>query len=361
MKLITLNHDLPDLRMSAGLSYLMDDQNAGTLLQSPGLVRFLDMAPLPRFDFKNSHPEHRILIVRPGGIGDLLQLTPLLRFLSGEGRRVTVSACRENHDVVPLRFCNVIDYPIPASRLEDWDAFLALEDLVEMGGKANEMHMADLYLDFAGVNPEFIEDRSCWVPGRAHHRRRHLPPPSFAESYHIGIHAQASAPARRWSRMNQFLELVHNETEWHLHLYGAPGEVVCNVRSDRVHNHSEEEPAWKLADTLDHMQTEIHGFVGVDSGLLTAAGGMGVPSVGIFASFRGDLRCRYHESVTVMQMQAECAPCFHHQRVSYFPKNRPCSTLGRCPVIDSLMPQQVLASLRERIEGGKNFNHRVIG
>ena len=349
---ITLSRDFPRLDMLAGHEYLVEDCNAGQLMQDPGLVESIAQRSEPGF-----YPravDGRVLITRPGGIGDLLFLTPLIHYLSTEcGMEVHVCACRDYWPVLEHNphVHALHDYPMRAWEADDFHSHLWLENAVEGGGPANALHMADLFAHLAGVKFPKGFSRNCrvWVEGFSGAREINADwrKGKFA-GQSIGLHVTASSPSRRYTRFNELLQLILSETDWDVHLYGAPGEITLTDETGRVYNHTEG-GGLALGATLRHL-SHLDGFIGVDSGLLHAAGGMGIPSVGLYAAFPGELRTKYHPSVTVIQARAACAPCYHHGRMTQFVPGAPCAVARRCVVLDSIHPMRIVDNLRQSLD-----------
>lgn len=352
MKTLVLTRPCPDFASIALVPVLMDDANAGQMLQDPGLVADIAEYPVAEFRPDDIRYGDKILLVRAGGIGDLLFMTPLIRRLSYVfGAQVYVCTCREYFEMLEANphVAGVLEYPPLVSDLEGFAQVLFLENVIEGSRLAESLHAVDLIFRRANMEIGLTQNLACEVWGRDGIPLRAGTGPRLADAdgrVHIGFHATASQPVRRYSRFNQLLELVHNQTDWDLHLYGGPTDTVFRGSSNRVHNHAVE--GLSIVETFEHMRG-LDGFVGVDSALLHAAGGMGLPSVGIFGSFKGELRCKYHDSVTVLQASGGCAPCFWHGRMGKFPHKGPCVAAGRCVVIDSIPPQAILEALRDRL------------
>ena len=341
----TLSKDFPRLNMLAGYEYLLEDCNAGQLLQYPGLVEILAQRWEPGF-----YPravDGRVLITRPGGIGDLLFLTPLIHYLAREcGMKVHVCTCRnywpilkQNPDVHALH-----DYPMRSWEADDFHSHLWLENAVEGGGPATELHMADLFAHLAGISfpKDFPKHCRVYPCKKTYNAANEVPNPQA-----IGLHVTASQAARQYTRFNELLEIILQSTDWRVHIYGAPGEVTLTDTTGRVVNHTAA-PGLTLSETIAHLAT-LDGFIGVDSGLLHAAGGLGIPSVGLYAAFPGELRTKYHPSITVIQARAACAPCYHHGRMTLFVPNAPCAVARRCVVLDSIHPLRIVGTLQQAL------------
>ena len=335
---ITLSKAFPALRMEANIPYIVEDVNAGQLMQLPDLVTHLRKLEVPRIqDVYQAGPP--IVITRPGGIGDLLQLTPLIERLARHGHSVHVCTCRSFWPVIinNPHVDGLHEYPMQAREFAETPNHIWLENAIEGNADAETLHMADVFFKAAGFRVESSFPMHCRVyPSTINPKTQRVS---------IGLHLSASARNRQYNRGAELIDLILAETDWDIDIYGAPGEIITES-DERIHNHSAE--GFTLEQTLNHM-TSLHGFVGVDSGLLHAAGGLEIPGVALYAAFPGELRCKYHPSIAVIQAQASCAPCFHHQRFSAWPAKCPGAQHNRCVVLDAISPRRILEELKIQI------------
>jgi ADP-heptose:LPS heptosyltransferase len=346
---ITLSQRFAPFHMEAGIPYVIEDVNAGQLMQIPGLVHHIEKRPLPDIA-ADYQPGKLILITRPGGIGDLLMLTPLIEQLSRTGHSVHVCTSKTFFPVLASNphVDGIHEYPMTAADFAQTPNHIWLENAIEGNPDAEHLHMVDVFFKLASQKPSPGLSLHCRVypnPLPESSIRVH-PCSSVVDSSprHIGLHLTASARNRQYNRGAELLDLLLAQTDYHLHLYGAPGEVSSQP-NDRVHNHTQGKKPFTLAQTLDHLAT-LDGFIGVDSGLLHAAGGLDIPSVSLYAAFPGDLRTRYHKRTAVIQAESQCSPCFHHQRLTAFPAHCPGAGAGRCVVLDAISPQRIIETLK---------------
>lgn len=116
--------------------------------------------PLPPVD--EIPPKSRILIIRAGGIGDVLMATPLIRQLRQKlGPDASLRlACFDQH--TPLFEKNpdldgVTSQPLTLAQVLEADYYLIFQD---SGGTMIRTHMIDFYLRCAGFDPGAITDKT---------------------------------------------------------------------------------------------------------------------------------------------------------------------------------------------------------
>lgn len=109
-------------------------------------------------DFK---PSDRVLIIRGGGIGDVLMCTPVFRIIKDHlppGSQLMLSTFKNN---IPLFETNphldaVLPQPLTLATLLEADCYL------EFSAPASEIsrtHMTDFYLKMAGIDPAGVTDK----------------------------------------------------------------------------------------------------------------------------------------------------------------------------------------------------------
>jgi len=271
----TLSAPFAPFAMSEGIPYMLEDVNAGQFMQIPGMVEAVEMLPAPRGIVD---PGSIVVIHRPGGIGDLLMLTPLIEHLARRGFSVHVCTSKTFFPVLAHNphVDGLHTYPMTEADFRQTPNHIWMENAIEGNPDAEDLHMVDVFFRCAGY--------ACAPVGFPLHCRlypRQVMPQT--EGIHMGLHLTASARNRQYNRGAELVDTILEETPAHVHLYGAPGEI--NARPDpRVHNHTAGPKPFTLEQTLSHIQT-LSGFVGVDSGLLHAAGGYGVPCVALYAAF----------------------------------------------------------------------------
>ncbi|MEW6667475.1 MAG: glycosyltransferase family 9 protein [Thermodesulfobacteriota bacterium] len=117
--------------------------------------------PMPLCDLKEIKKPGRVLLVRGGGIGDVLMATPAIRELRKalpEGSSLTLATFRSN---IPLFAGNpfidrVIAEPMTLAEILGMDYYMEFNDQC---GLMSRVHLTDFYLSALGLDPAAVEDK----------------------------------------------------------------------------------------------------------------------------------------------------------------------------------------------------------
>lgn len=368
------------VRLQKGAEYLFFDKGVGPVLEwgeraevrSTTLVEEGLMGLFLKILSGRLDTLERLLVVRPGAMGDLLFLTPLLRWLKGvrgDGLEITVCCARQwaqifegNDDVT-----GVMPYPprVDETR-EGYDAIFWWE------GIAPEMNMVDAVFKVAGVDPAEVPPgmkELVWRVTECEARWANLLAPR-TQARRAGVHGMSSSLCRNWDFGKlQAVILTLLERGWEVYVFGAPGEAQFTEELPGLVNLTAADPALGLRQSAALMQM-CDVFLGPDSGPLHLAGALGVPAVGLFGPIASDLRVRYARSITGIDGEGECAGCgWHELPMMPFPmgsvkgkanhewtrrgtngngkKDWPCARSGRCEVLAGIDHGMVIERMLE--------------
>ena len=118
--------------------------------------------PRPLLSSSQIQKSARVMILRGGGIGDVLMSIPAIRELKRhlpDGTHITLSTFRSN---VPLfenipELDSVTAQPMTMAQFMEADYYAEFKD---PNSEMSSMHMIDFYLKSIGFNPEKIQDKS---------------------------------------------------------------------------------------------------------------------------------------------------------------------------------------------------------
>lgn len=337
-------------------SYLVDNVNAGELMmRNPGTIT-AQQAPNPSpiagiLDAPEASSP-RILVIRVGGYGDLLFLTPVFRYIKSilPNARIAVSCYHEfaqalgnNPDVA-----EIIAYPVPLGTLEQFDAVVPLENTVE-GEK--EEHAVDRYFREFGINPSDIaeEDKRCiyhptdkeqsgaisTFPTRLDEKGNAIP--------RLGVQAVASAMCRTYphDQLAAVCQMLHMKG-WEIFFFGAERTLQIAER-ERVTNLTLRALTFRQSAAV---LTTCDVVLAPDSALAHLAGALDLPCVALYGPFPWKLRTAYHPKTMALEGRGPCAPCFHHVAGrNHWPENGPCAKTGRCEVLASINPSRIASKI----------------
>jgi ADP-heptose:LPS heptosyltransferase len=354
MHLVTVTEPITGVNRLAVGSYLADNANAGELLaRHPESVR-IELAPNPApisaLDFTPGGKPKRILVIRAGGFSDLLFLTPVFRHLKADEPSLHIAvACfpefsavlEHNPDVA-----QIVQYPVPLSILETFDAVVPLENTVDTD---HEHHTTDRYFLEFGIAAPIVpaSDKACryhltdkeragalsFFPTKLDEKGDAIP--------RLGVQVAASSMCRTYphDQLAAACQMLH-ERGWEIFFFGPPKSIAIDERAGLVNLTLRSLNFRQSAAIL----TTCDVVLAPDSALAQLAGALDLPCVALYGPTPWRLRSAYHPKTIALQGTGPCAPCFHTGRTHY-PENGPCAKSGRCDVLASIKPGRLAAKV----------------
>ena len=285
-------------------------------------------------------------IVRPGGIGDIVFLSPFVREMKARHpeAKVVLFAFPRFHEVGKGIFNDIEPYPMHADRLRELAALVWLENVVENNPEGEKKPYFELLCERFGFRPESQELDWKILPEEANFARDKYPK---GDKPRIGIQCYASSPARSWPakpHLSHFVNLCV-KNGWQPFLFGKPGEIKGTIQGTvnlSQHGLNLRQSAAVL-DTCDVV-------VAPDSALCHIGAALKKPVVALYGSFPWQFRTAGQPTVRAITGQAECAPCFWHGRLSKWPKGKPCATTDHCKAMADISPERVILEVKKRLE-----------
>jgi len=267
-----------------------------------------------------------LLLFRYGGWGDLLFLTPLLRYLDTRypGHGGLVVACGRQYESIYAHnphVRRVLTYPVRLSEFERHDYHLFFEGTLETSADP-DLHAVDLFARHAGVGDVGDRRLDFAVPEADAAKAKNILRNELLFQKNdprplVGIHVHASSPVRNYPP-DRTLALARELV--------AAGCLVLLLGSAR--DRAEADSAYKEGPPLMDLYNLCGRFktmaltaaivarldllVGPDSSLVHVAGALDVPTVALYGPFPGAVRTRYYPRCVTLEGEAPCAPCFTH-------------------------------------------------
>lgn len=323
--------------------YLLTDINAADLLQWAGRGQ---MRPLPEgrpFDESKDWSGKKILFMRPGGFGDLILLTPVLRELKRRWPDCTIGVSTMRHyscvfNGLPF-VTGILRYPLPVAEANQFDAWIMLENAVELNPRARQIHMTDLFAEITGLSS--IQDKQpayrVSVQELNWCREQY---PRKAGVRRLCVAPGASTPSRVFPIPLFGAVIGEFVTKgWEVLVLGTPQDLGDfkikpheGLRNLTEFNHTFRQSCAVMnnADCL----------LGNDSAMVHVAGALGTPAVALYGPFPWALRTAYSHSVTALQGRCPVSPCFHHVNLTkrnFFPDNCPSASRNYCEALGGKM------------------------
>jgi ADP-heptose:LPS heptosyltransferase len=304
----------------------------------------------------------RLICWRTGGIGDMMFLSPVFRYLKRKYPTCFIrmaSGCKE-----PLENLPEIDelYPMPfdSKLLEDCDYHLMFQGIIESSNeKSKSTHATDMFFSYFSIDSTHFpaEDKKPRLVFKAEEMKwleNELKNLKVTEKdFIVGIQMETSAPLRNYPRENfkAIIDVLAQEENVKVFLIGSAQQTpLAQFLKGNLANVIP-------AVTYDVRKSTIllnryNIIIAPDSFVIQAAGALNKPLIGLYGPFSSEVRMKYFRNAIGMEPKVVCSPCYKHDFracIKGFPS--PCFTL--------LTSEDVLEAvdyLRNKYYGG-HFNY----
>jgi ADP-heptose:LPS heptosyltransferase len=373
MHLFTPCHDLFDGLMRVGHVYLIDSQWSAELSAQGHCqwsAAFIDQRP--GINAVPDNTTRSILILRAGGYGDLLFMTPVLAELRRRfpALEITVATHVHTRDALhhpALADIKVIDYPAQLIDLPKYDIISS----AELIASADMTYDASAYfaqtlglitqeqLAATDIHPrqgppiEFSlkplyqvadEDRAqAWAAFPRHDGRAR-----------IGIQTESSVKNRTYpvDMTAQLIEQLIALDGCDVFTFGYPSPKAVSLPHFYPLQCLPEPPDFRTSCAI---LSTMDAVIAPDSSLCHVAGALDIPTVALFGPFHWRQRTSNMPSVRAIQGAARCAPCqWHLTNNQHYPPDKACShfvgPIGQqrqrgCSALASIDPDRIRTTL----------------
>jgi hypothetical protein len=336
------NVQVAHLLFPKGVRCLTEDVNVGEIMamrQERFTAQPFALLPVKSGD---------LLVVAPGGWGDLMFLEPVLRGwrVNNPDTRLGLTVGTEHHHIFDGLGLNyeLVPYPVPQDTVYAFDSnVFAAEMLIH---RNPGVHPTDIYAEALGLELQDKRPRYKISLEESEFAKKELPKTGRPR---IGMHVRATALCRTYPHQVPLLEALLSKRKYEVVLFGAHGEAQADDSAELGLVNLCNRPLTFRQSTA--LLSTCDGFIAPDSGLLHVAGALGVPTVALFGPFGWKERTIYYPSVQALQGHARCAPCHHHKRAGReWPEGGPCEQTGYCVALADITPQRIVTKLESMLE-----------
>lgn len=336
--------------------YLVEDVAGAQLLVMAGGGRMTPFAApayraklQPEFDYADK----KILLVRAGGFGDLVLLTPVLREIKRRWPTCILQVSTMGHYAPVLAMLPCVDaivpYPVPAEVAAECAATIFYENAIERNPRAEVLHATELFAEIAGLPaPADLKPEYRVKPSEAIWAQEAYPRINGTRRVCVQVGASAALRVYPQKQMGAAVGALLKRG-WEVFLLGAQGEIKLPDGSRTgLRNLSLAGLTFRQSCAVI---SQADCLLGGDSAMVHIAGALDVPAVALYGPFLATLRTAHSPSVHAIQGKAGCRPCFHHVNVARrdnFPPHCPSASKGHCQVLASIPPEHVAAAV-ERV------------
>jgi ADP-heptose:LPS heptosyltransferase len=282
--------------------------------------------------FKNVYRPYRgqdltnktLLVWRQGGIGDLLFISPNLRYLKDRYPSCKILFASAPQYQSMLRswpfIDSVLDLPFSMSKLSSADYHTIFEGVIERTYEAQTVNAYNLFSKWMGLDlpDELLIPHQEPIEDNLLKCKKILSDWGIDEKSFILIQMRASSPIRTprqilWKRLiDKLLEdgypIVFTDSK---KMAKSVNTFISTskYKESKVFNFSEHSDEVIDSIALASMAKLV---IGPDSSLIHIAESVGTKSFGIFGPFSGDVRLSTYKNCDWIDAKCHCAPCWQH-------------------------------------------------
>ncbi len=262
-----------------------------------------------------------VLFVRHGGIGDIICTFPsVLALRARHPDAVFVYSVQQAFKGI-VKMGRVADYivehdwseALPKVRFKDYDVAYQpwLEDESPQGRA--HVHLVDDFAQTLQVTPVSRQPRLYVSTGLSRALGEKLAPFRRQTKFLFGIHVGPSWPVREWSPAGWtgLVSRLRQNFDCTVFQLGSDVDTARGpVRAPRIPGTEDWVGKLSLEQTAAAL-AQLDLFIGIDSGLLHAAGAVGTPVVGLFGAINPRLRLPPGTPAISATSEVACLACHH--------------------------------------------------
>lgn len=338
MRIITPEQDLAydkATTLKAGVGYVVEPRASGALLMRLDGLASVEGCELPAYNRNENYNGKTLTILRAGGIGDILLITPLIEAIQAEWPEAKLEVCCANRCKLAVHpLCSHLPYPAPHSELLKRDAVLNLTDSVEGEYDLHAVHAFGTRAGFHGLPLKLTFQNDKALAGDMLIRY-----PKRAKA-RVGIQMKASSRVRIYPYMSEVIAgLIAKEVE--VVLFDEPEATTVLGKSDLILNGSKEK--WELEESIALLES-CDLVIAPDSAFIHFGCALNVATLGLYGSFHYSKRATIGNPKNFfLQAGGDCAPCNHHGCGGLkWPKAGPCNRSGVCDVLAGIPAERIV-------------------
>lgn len=259
--------------------------------------------------YKGEPLDGKTLIVwRTGGIGDLMFLTPALRWLKKQYPtcKITAATAPQNVDIL---FGNpsidqTLLLPLKADVLRTSDYYQFFEGLIENNSHAQVMNAYDLFMEALSIDSSKVpqEEKIPFVARNEIFRQKMINrffPGGKSDILTIGIQVASSTPVRDWpSERVEYLAQLYIDRGYLPVFLGSKKEQIVvgqfRLKGKFITTAGETTSLQELIGVMELCDL----IVAPDSSVTHIAAALGKPLIGLYGAFPPLLRMAYYPNAT---------------------------------------------------------------
>lgn len=290
----------------------------------------------------------KLMCWRTGGIGDILFLSPVLRYLQKKHPSCILrvaSGCKQSLENVP-EIDGLYDMPFDSQLLEEVDYHLMFQGIIESSSEQSKRtHAVDMFFSYFSIDsihlpPEDKKPRLFYTKAEMEWLEKNLLEIGIKEDeYIIGIQMETSAPLRNFpkEKMKVVIDLVAQEPNVKIFVIGTEQHNVIGSYF-KGNNHNVYLATKYSVREVMILATRFNMIISPDTFMVQVAGALEKPLIGLYGPFPSEVRMKYFKNAVGLDPSVVCSPCYKHDF-------RTCVKGHPSPCFSQIRPEDVLQAV----------------
>ncbi len=290
----------------------------------------------------------KIIAWRTGGIGDMMFLSPVFRYLKSKYKDCFIrvaTGCKQPLECLP-EIDELYDMPFNAKLLEDMDYHLFFQGIIEGSSDVSKTtHAVDMFFSYFNIDSThfpieekrprlfFKKEETEWCEKTLTNLKINK------NDYVVGIQMETSAPLRNYPKENMkaVVDALIKEDNVKIVLIGAEHHNVIGHylrgNNEKIHIAT----GYNVRESII-LATRYNLIISPDTFMIQVAGALEKPLIGIYGPFPSEVRMKYFKNAIGLDPSVVCSPCFKHDF-------RACVKGHPSPCFSLITPQDILEAV----------------
>jgi len=285
---------------------------------------------------------------RTGGIGDILFLNPVLRYLKKKYPTSFIrvaSGCKQSLENVP-EIDELYDMPFNSRLLEDMDYHLMFQGIIESESEqSKKTHAVDMFFNYFSIDSTHfpVEDkrpRLFYTKAEMDWLEKTLSEIGVKkDEFIIGIQMETSAPVRNFpkEKMKIIIDMVAREENVRVFVIGTEQHNIIGNYFKGGNPNVYLATKYNVREMMV-MATRFNLIISPDTFMVQVAGALEKPLIGLYGPFPSEIRMKYFKNAIGLDPSVVCSPCFKHDF-------RTCVKGHPSPCFTQIRPEDVLQAV----------------
>lgn len=264
----------------------------------------------------------KLMCWRTGGIGDMMFLSPVLRYLKKKYPTSflrVASGCKEPLENIP-EINELYGMPFDAKLLEDVDYHLMFQGIIESSSEQSmRTHAVDMFFSYFGIDSTHfsIEDKKPklffkkeemdWLEKALSELKIEK------DNYVIGIQMETSSPLRNFpkEKMKVIIDDFIKEENVKIVLIGIEQQNIMGQYYKGKNDNIILATKFNVRESII-LATRYDIIISPDTFMIQVAGALDKPLIGLYGPFPSVVRMKYFKNAIGLDPSVVCSPCFKH-------------------------------------------------